>query len=49
MLATARQLMRLADDDVGPVVIGLRLLQLDQAADGQPQLIRMARAAERIR
>ena len=45
MFAAARQLMRLADDEVGPVMIGLRLPQLNQAADRQPQLIRMARAA----
>ena len=40
--AAARQLMRLADDDVGPVMIRLRLPQFNQAADRQPQLIRMA-------
>ena len=45
MFATARQLMRLADDDVSPIMIGLRLPQLNQAADGESQLIRMARAA----
>ena len=33
VFAAARQLMRLADDEVGPVMIGLRLLQLYQAAD----------------